>query len=408
MTILNPKRIRDYPRLMLVTTWLILGINLIFHQGWIGAFGQLIGQDFLSFYSAGIIYGEHPSLIYDSQAQIDVQQTLLAPTVSAGYIPYLNPPYVAPFFHLWSLLPLHWSLLFWSILAIFSVFLSIYLLMKLIPSGKKYPAISYTQLVVLTLSFFPFIEGLQAGQNHWITLFLVSLIVYSMLKEKWYLAGIAAGFLLYKPQFLIGFLIIWIVWKNYKALFSFGLVAIVWIGLFALQNGKGLLLAYLKLSQTFMSLPFLSGFPRYILVTLYGFLVSFFPQSAQPILTALTTFILIIGGLGLAWLAFKLRHYSIKDRIPAIAAAIILPLLVAPHTLLHDLVILIPVFVLLSIYLQSSHQLLIISAIVYFGAILLIPLGALTNIAWVSLLVIFIVAIFIYWLITKRKIIFAE
>jgi hypothetical protein len=39
------------------------GLNLLFHQEWIGAFGQVIAGDFVVYYSIGSIYRFHPSLI---------------------------------------------------------------------------------------------------------------------------------------------------------------------------------------------------------------------------------------------------------------------------------------------------------------------------------------------------------
>lgn len=92
MPILNAKRVRDYPRLMLFSTWLIIGLNLLFHQGWIGAFGQVLAGDFIMFYSTGSIYRTNPFQIYDYQTQIQTQQALVAPTVLPGYNPYMNPP----------------------------------------------------------------------------------------------------------------------------------------------------------------------------------------------------------------------------------------------------------------------------------------------------------------------------
>jgi hypothetical protein len=63
MPIINAKRLRDYPRLMLFTVWIILGLNILLHQGWKGGFGQIIGGDFIMFYSTGLIYRNEPQLI---------------------------------------------------------------------------------------------------------------------------------------------------------------------------------------------------------------------------------------------------------------------------------------------------------------------------------------------------------
>jgi alpha-1,2-mannosyltransferase len=402
MPFLNVKRLRDYPRLMLIATWLVMGINLLFHQGWIGAFGQVIGGDFIMFYSTGQIYRSEPGLIFDYDTQINTQQKLVMPTILPGYNPYMNPPYVAPFYSLWTFLSLHSAFILWTILALSSVLLTAFMLLKLIQVKGKTSELSYTQLVIIIFSFFPFIEGLLAGQNHWITLLLVTGIVFSMIKEKPYAAGIFAGLLVYKPQFVLGFIIIWLVWKQFKSLFSFCLVALSWVGLFLLANGFGLFHIYMQQGQVFMGLPYIEGFPNYLLVTFYGLLTSIFPQNIQSILSTLSNLLFILGAAVLVWLAYNLRKYNVKEQVPAIVAALLLPLLATPYALLHDMVILIPAFVLWTIY-NNSTQFTKLSFFTYLGAFLLTFIGAVTKIAWDSLLIIGICAALISWSLSNRK-----
>src|SRR4030065_2825321 len=126
MTIINARRLKDYPRLMLFSTWLILGVNLLFHQGWIGAFGQVIAGDFIMFYSTGLISRTNPDFIFDYETQLNTQQALVAPSILPGYNPYMNPPFVAPIYSLLTYITLNWALLLWTFLAILSVFLSVH------------------------------------------------------------------------------------------------------------------------------------------------------------------------------------------------------------------------------------------------------------------------------------------
>jgi hypothetical protein len=402
MSIINARRLRDYPRLMLFTTWLILAVNLLLHQGWIGAFGQVIGGDFIMFYSTGMIYRTNPALIYDYDTQIRTQQQLVSPTMLPGYNPYMNPPFMAPVYSLLTFISLNWAITIWTILAVLSAFLSVYWLYKLYSINQKAPVIPYWQLAIIILSFFPFIEGLQSGQNHWLTLLLVSGIIYTMFKEKYYLSGALAGVLIYKPQFALGFVIIWLFWINWKALLSFGLVALGWAGVFLLANGFNLYYVYLQLSQVFMNLPYIPGFPNYLLVTFYGLLTSIFPQNVQPVLSAISQVLFIISALGLAWLAFQFRKSGMVDRIPVIMAALVLPLIATPYALLHDMVILIPAYVLWTIYSNSRYT-LYTSIIIYLGAFLLTFIAALTKIAWVSLLVIGLFVLIVVWVFSRSK-----
>jgi hypothetical protein len=401
MTVLNPKRIRDYPRLMLLTTWLVMSTNLVLHQGWMGALGQVIAGDFIMFFSTGQIYRLNPNLIFDYETQISTQLALTAPTVLPGYNPYMNPPFMAPIYSIFTYISLPWALILWTLLAILSVFLSIYLLYRLIPAERKKPELAYRQLVIVVLSFFPFIEGLQSGQNHWLTLMLMSGILVCMFTNKWLLAGALAGLLIYKPQFALGFVIVWVIWRNLKALAAFMAVAVIWVGGFVLVNGFNLFHIYLQMSQIFMSLPYIPGFPNYLLVTFYGWLTSFFPQNTQSILSLLSNLLFLISAIGLAWLAYRQRKYSLHERTPTLVAALIFPLLATPYALLHDMLILVPAYILWSIY-SDTRNLTLISVVIYLGAFFLTLISALTRIAWNSLLVMGLVVILITWIYRNR------
>ena len=227
-------------------------------------------------------------------------------------------------------------------------------------------------------------------------------IIYSITREKWSLAGVLAGLLIYKPQFVLGFIIIWLVWKNFKSILSFSLVTLGWISLYLITNGFGLFRIYFQQSRVFMNLPYIEGFPNYLLVTFYGFLTSIFPIQSQPILSIISTSLLIFASVGLVWLAYTLRKLSMVERTPAIVAALILPLLATPYALLHDFVILIPAFILWIIY-RNTQKFINLSFIIYFGAFLFTFIGALTKIAWLSLLNIGLCSAILIWVIKNHR-----
>src|SRR4030065_2288255 len=185
----NEKRRRDYPRLMLIATWLIILLNILFRDGWQGGLGQIIGGDFIMFYSTGRLYNEDPSKIYNYDQQAQIQQALASPTVLPRLNPYMNPPYVAPIYSLLTALPLPWAFLTWTVSMIIFAFISVRLLIVIVSDDIKTKGLNRTQLLILVLSFFPFIESLQAGQNSGLSLFLLSCLIYFIFKEKNFLFG---------------------------------------------------------------------------------------------------------------------------------------------------------------------------------------------------------------------------
>ncbi len=137
-------------------------------------------------------------------------------------------------------------------------------------------------------------------------------------------------------------------------------------------------------------------------MTLYGFLTSLFPESTQSTLSFLSEAIFILGVIALGWYAWKLRKQTMTERIPAIVCSIMLPLLASPYSLLHDMVVLIPAFILCMIY-APSRELILTTGLLYLGAFLLTFLAAITKIALMPLLLIAVFLLLLLWVFPKHK-----
>jgi hypothetical protein len=391
---LNKDRLRVYPRLFFFANWSILIINIFLHNGWVGGLGQIIGIDYLLFYSTGLVYRLDPSKIYNFDLQEAIQRRLIFPTELPAVNPYFNPPYVALPHSLLTYIPFPSSLLLWSGISAILIIISGKLLHPLLPSSVKQNGLTLSQFILVIFSFFPFFEGFQAGQNHSFTLLLVTVITIFSISERWYLAGIAAGLLLYKPQFALGFLIIWLFARKFKAVVAFSMVGITWIGIFLLQNGISLFHDYLVVSSMLLKLPYDEGFPTYLLATPYGLLASALPESLWLYINRGIQAFFIIGSVLIARQAYLERDNSGNKIIYLYGMAILFPLLATPYVLLHDLLILIPFFVILS-KVHTSKTLLLVIAGTYIGALLLPLIGYLLNIAAPALITIGIAIYFL-------------
>ena len=399
---INQKRVEVYPRLFFIAIWAVMVVNLLLHSGWQGGFGQIIGGDFIVFFSTGLIYKEDPSLIYDYNQQFLVQQSLVKPIILRGVNPNINPPYVTPVYSILSTVPLPWAFLLWTLCMVICTGAAITILMNMVPPQIKNYGLTSRQFTILVFSFFPLIESLLAGQNSALTFLLMTCVIFSMYKNKHFLAGLFAGIMIYKPQYVVGFLILWVVWKNYKSLLGFLIVAVAWTGAFYLANGIELYQTFLNLSKQFLQLSYVEGFPGYILVTLYGFLTTILPQSFQPYIYGTSVLVLMLSTFTLAIIAHKSRDKSLIERTPVISLAILFPLVATPYSQLHDLVILIPGFVLWSLFFPSRGLLITVIG-VYLGAFFLTFAGALSHIALNSLLVLGLTALVIYWIVNENK-----
>jgi hypothetical protein len=402
MSFINTKRLRDYPRIFFIATWLILAISLLFRQGWLSAFDQIIGSDFVTLYAAGLVHRTDLPNLYNFTVQNDTQQSLIEPTKLPGLNPYISPPYVAAVYSLFTYIPLPFALVVWSILSFFFTLIAVSQLIKYFPELSA-TNLNKGQLLIVTMSFFPWIEGFQAGQNHTLTLLLVTLIIIFSLSQKWFLVGAISGVIIYKPQLIIGLIIIWIIWRKYKAIAGFLLVSILCIGSYVLFFGLSPILNYLHLSSELLLLPYVPGFPGYLLLTIYGLLATLFPIEAFSTIRIISSVLSIAAGLGLCWIAYKLRNAPFLQRSPALVLAIVLPLIATPYALLHDIVILIPGFILWFRY-QPSKGLLYTSIGIYLGGLFLTLLASVTHIAFVSLLSISVVTLILIFEFPRRTV----
>jgi hypothetical protein len=382
---LTARRLRDYPRLIGAALWAAWGLELLLRRGWQGGLGHILWSDFIAQYGAGWLDRLRPAQIYNFQAQAEIQQALIWPTPFSGVIPFFSPPYVALACQALTLIPLPAALTLWTSLNLLLALHASRRLWRLLPPDLRSGPLPFPQFLALIFSFFPLLAGWRVGQNHGLTLWLATWLLISSQAGRPALAGLIAGLMLYKPQFVIGFLILWITWKELRALAAFGAMASLWLGLSLLSGGGPLYGEYLARSSLLLSLPWVEGFPAFALITPYGLLATLLPSEAQPALQAASALGLLLMGLGLARIAAPLRNLPWEQQAPAWMLALLYPLLAFPYALLHDLMLLAPILALWAAARPSPRWLR--TAIgVYLGGLFMPFLGALTRLALPSLL----------------------
>jgi hypothetical protein len=379
---INERRLRVYPRLVLLVVCSVQAFNILFRQGWQGGLGQVIGLDFIILYTGGLLYRTDIAHLYDYPTQLAAERLLIRPTALPGSGPFSNPPFVAWGYSAITHLPLVWAFLLWSVFTLVFLILAIDLSVRyLIPPWLVKAGLTRSRLIIVLLSFWPFFGGFHAGQNHGLTLLLATGITVASLSGRWYLAGFSAGFLLYKPQFVFGFLIVWLIWREYKALASFIAVALAWVGVVVISNGFDPYIAYQSTIHQILQLPYNAGWPAYLMTTPYGLLVTLLPQKLFAAVLFSTRLLTVAASVGIAWFAFRCRKISCSNRRPALVFALLYPFFATPYVLYHDLLILVPVFLLLSADREVAGRLLYAAIITYFGVLVMLLLGKKFNVA---------------------------
>jgi hypothetical protein len=394
---MNNKRLRDYPRLILISCTMVLFFNLALHRGWIGGLlGLLMWGDFVVYYAGGLIYRTDLSQLYNPVVQESTQLKLISPTVPPGVTLYSYPPNAAQFHSLLSYIPLPISLIFWCILSIACIIIAAILIHRyLMPQRLIENGLSVLQLSILIFSSFAFIEGFAAGQMHSITLLIMVGILITTIKEKWFLAGLLAAALTYKPQFVVGFLILWLIWKKFYPILVFILFSMIWNGTVLITKGITPYLDYLQFVKNMVYLPYVKdGFPTAILSTPYSLIASMISFKFATLWNQIYLLISIVL-IGLfCWLTIKMRKQPIRNQNVVFAMVMILPILITPYALLHDLLLLFPVLFLLAIKPEQDRKALKIALIVYLAMLVLPLIGIPFKLALTGLIPLFIL---FYW-----------
>jgi len=180
---------------------------------------------------------------------------------------------------------------------------------------------------------------------------------------------------------VLGFIIVWLIWREYKALASFTAVAVAWAGAVVVSHGFDPYLVYLRTIDQIYWLPYIKGWPAYLMTTPYGLLATLLPQDWLPAILWVTRLLTVAASVIVAWFAYRCRNVSCSNRHPALVFALLYPFFATPYVLLHDLLILVPVFLLLSADREVADRLLYAAIFTYFGALVLLLLGQKFNVA---------------------------
>jgi hypothetical protein len=340
MNVLSPGRIRNYPRTILIVIWTGIALNWALSNGWQGWGGQILFIDFIVFYSAGLLFRTAPSSLYDFKGQLSLQQSLVAPTPLPGTGPFSHPPYVAPVLEVFSYAPLPVALMIWAALSCAALAGSVLLIRRLFSEELARLGISTGTLVVIVLSCAPIVLGLYSGQMHTFVLLGAIGVVALSLTQKSLAAGAVVGLLAIKPQLALSLGLFFLARRDLRAcaaaLLSFGALNAMVIGIAGWETAVQMYSEYLKTTGSLLLVPFLSGFPAYLLMTPYGLLTGLLGIDYQQIVFVLS--MLIAAGF-LAWFlhdTWRLRHEGRSAIRLSLGRALLLPCLLTPYWMMYD------------------------------------------------------------------------
>lgn len=296
-------------------------------------FGQLIGTDFVAFYTAGrIVASGEGSELYSLDLAHEIQLEIYQ-TETENFNPYLNPPFYALLFVPFSKLPYAQAAVLWMGMNLGLLWLSIRLL----------DPESHWRKFWLILTWLPAWAAITFGQNAFLSVFILSLVYILWKNKHHFLAGMVLGLLLYKPQLVIGVGFLWLVdiqhrWKNLAGMIVTGVI----LGTISVIIFPQATLSYfdyaLHINANLMTF---EAFPIWNAHGVQTFFITLLPGNEA----IAQVFYAVCAVLGMIVFVNFLRH---QQELPLqYAGAICLTLWITPYVMVYDWSILVIAAILL-------------------------------------------------------------
>jgi hypothetical protein len=342
--------------------WFAWMISVLLGPGNMDLAGQVIGTDYLQFYSAGVTLRQDQSAnLYNFPYQSQLEQTIAGPGLTSFHA-FITPPFLAWLYVPFTLLPYSLSFLFWSLIG----FLFLWASIRLITADQP------NKSFIWSLTWFPIFAAISFGQNSLLSLFLFSLTYWLWKKDKYLLAGLVSSLLLFKPQLVLGLGLLWLLdrrssWKSLVGLVAGG-TTLAGLCFWLLPDAS---LAYINLARSYLpGMMYQDGFPLWHLHSLRGFWTMLFPGIHW--LSEGLSLVLSIAGV-VVYILFWQNNRNHKSQL--FAGAICLTIWITPHAMIYDWsILLIPAILFWQAYPNLKPLLITMYALVWIAMFLSTPL----------------------------------
>src|SRR2546427_7749738 len=293
--------------------------------------------------AARIVLDGRGAELYDFSLPGEYQQGAAGPQRLPGMIPFVWAPFVAVLCVPWALVPQGPALVLWRSSDLACLVTALLVMARAAPlTGRHGPS-----PLLLSLSFYPVLEGLMAGNNSLWSLPIFALMYRALRLGNDATAGALLGLQLYRPQLAVAPLIVFAAKRRWRFLAGTAGAGAVWVLLSTLCMGRWAILDWLALGPALNRMIFEPGMPYALLSSVSAlFLLRLAPQhlGAGMAAGALASVGLLAVLLTLWAGPWDARANGFVLRF---AALLVASPLVGQYLLLHDLAILILAAVLL-------------------------------------------------------------
>lgn len=334
---LNPRRLRAQAMLLALCLW---GVCVIDYStpGLFDRAGNIKFQDFLpSYISARLIAQRRAADLYDAKARIDELHSIVPQATSVRLV-NLYGPQVGFLFIPLARLPFLNAAFIWAAFN-FTLYLAcIYAVWRCLPNLRPHRAM----VITVAFTFPPLFHFFVRGQFSVLILFCFTLAFLCLRNRRNWVAGVALGCMIFKPQFLLAIPLILLLSRSWSILAGLVLSSIAQLVFARLYFGPAVMHTYFGLvlhPSTWIAVAELSLAPiqMHSLRSFWSLLIAW-PQVAFVLYLLCSALV-----LGVAVIVWK----STSELVLRYSALSFAAVLVNPHLFVYDLLMLAPAFLML-------------------------------------------------------------
>jgi hypothetical protein len=339
---LTTKRLRAHGLILALCLWSVYLWNMA-APGLLDRAGNLKGTDFIHFYTLGSLALAHRGAdLYNMQAQSQLAAERVRAAAGIRYLP-LYPPQVSIFFAPFARLSYPCALILWLTLSALIYGLCCYVLWRACSNLRKHKL----TVAILALAFPAFWHLIAWGQTSALALACFTLAFFALRAQRQFLAGLALGCLIFKPQLALAAALVFVVTLNWQVIAAAILSAAAQLTAAWLYYGLSPLRDWMQKMLNLPSLlPLLEPRP-YQTHSLRTFWTMLVPWPSASLALYFTSALLISALTVACWRS----HLPLSLRYSVLLLATVL---LAPHLTVYDLVVLAPAFLLLSDWITSQ------------------------------------------------------
>lgn len=344
---LTPQRLRAQAFLLALCLWGVCAVDFS-SPGLFDRAGNIKFQDFLPLYvSARLVAQGRSNALYDQRVAADEMRAILRQPIGV-VLPNLYGPQLALFFVPLTRFSFSVAARIWVALSLLAYFACVYLLWRNCPGLKLYSGI----VLVSALAFPPLFHFFVRGQISVLLLLCLTLAFLGFRSGHTWMAGLALGLLIFKPQFLVAIPLIFLLARAWQALAGVILSALAQFALTWIYFGPPVMRSYLDallhmsrwLSNVELSLAPIQ------MHSLRSFWTLLIPRPDAAFALYILSSVVVIAAAAAIWRSSS----PLALRFSALTLAAVL---VNPHLFVYDLLVLAPALLLLADVSLASLQL---------------------------------------------------